>query len=56
MRWLLLNEHILVEGSAAVGIAALRQQKVTVSGPIGVVVTGRNVAGATLSKVLLAQL
>ena len=56
MRWLLLNEHILVEGSAAVGIAALLEGKLTPSGPLAVLLTGRNVAGATLSKVLLAQL
>jgi threonine dehydratase len=56
MRWLLLNEHVTVEGSAAVGIAALLDRTLVRAGPLGVVLTGRNVAGATLSKVLLAQL
>lgn len=56
MRWLLLNERVMVEGSAAVGTAALLEKKLRLSGPVGVVLTGRNVAGATLSKLLLAQL
>jgi len=56
MRWLLHNEHVLVEGSAAVGVAALQQQKVTPSSPLVVILSGRNVAAATLSKVLLSEL
>ena len=53
---MLLNEHVLVEGSAAVGVAALFQQKLNVEGPLVVILTGRNVASKVLSKLLLAQL
>jgi threonine dehydratase len=56
MRWLLVNEHVLVEGSAAVGAAALLQHKVPTRGPVVVILTGRNVASSVLSKLLLAQL
>jgi threonine dehydratase len=57
MRWLLHHEHALVEGSGAVGVATLLQRKPEAArGPIGVILTGRNVAASTLSKVLLAEL
>jgi len=56
MRWMLRNEHVLVEGSAAVGIAALLEHKLDVSGPVAVILTGRNVAPTVLSKLLLAEL
>jgi threonine dehydratase len=55
MRWLLEHEHVLVEGSAAVGVAALLGSKTSVEGPVAVILTGRNVAAATLSEVLLAD-
>ncbi len=47
MGWLLLNEHVVVEGSAAVGVAALLDQRIqpTPSGPVAVILTGRNLAG-----------
>jgi threonine dehydratase len=54
MRWLLEHEHVLVEGSAAVGVAALQRQLVPRDGPIAVVLTGRNVAAAVLQQYLLA--
>jgi threonine dehydratase len=50
MVWLLLHEHVLVEGSAAVGVAALLQGVVTPAGPIAVVLTGRNVARTVLQE------
>jgi threonine dehydratase len=43
MRWLLENEHVLVEGSAAVGVAALRRGLLRLASPVAVVLTGRNV-------------
>jgi threonine dehydratase len=43
MRWLLLNERVVVEGSGAVGVAALLTRRVRSDGPIAVVLTGRNV-------------
>ena len=45
MRWLLLHEHVLVEGSGAVGVAALLGGLRPNDGPIAVLLTGRNVAG-----------
>jgi threonine dehydratase len=53
MRWLLLNEHVLVEGSAAVGVAALLQGALRPAGPVAVILSGRNVA-ANISKQVLA--
>jgi threonine dehydratase len=41
MRWLLLHEHVVVEGASAVAIAALRVHSVK-DGPVVVVLTGRN--------------
>jgi threonine dehydratase len=52
MAWLLLREHVLVEGSAAVGVAALRERKITPDGPTVVVLTGRNLAAATFQGVV----
>jgi threonine dehydratase len=54
MRWLLHNEHVVVEGSAAVGVAALLQGR-RVDGPVAVVLTGRNVAAAVLQQYVLAN-
>jgi threonine dehydratase len=57
MRWLLRNEHVLVEGSAAVGPAALLTERIDhLRGPIALILTGRNVAASIVSKVLLADL
>jgi threonine dehydratase len=53
MRWLLQHEHVLVEGSAAVGVAALLRQLVPLSSPLVVVLTGRNVAAAVLQQYVL---
>jgi threonine dehydratase len=54
MRWLLEFEHVLVEGSAAVGVAALRRGPTSMAGPIAVVLSGRNVAASVLQQYLLA--
>jgi threonine dehydratase len=54
MRWLLHNEHVLVEGSAAVGVAMLLHGR-PVEGPVVVVLTGRNVAAAVLQQYVLAN-
>ena len=53
MRFLLEHEHVLVEGAAAVGVAALRQRRLTLSGPTVVLLTGRNVAASVLRQYVL---
>jgi len=50
MHWLLVNERVVVEGSAAVGVAALLARKLVPDGPVAVVLTGRNVARAVLQE------
>jgi threonine dehydratase len=54
MRWLLEHEHVLVEGSGAVGVAALLGGLRT-TGDVAVVLTGRNVAAAVLRQYVLAN-
>ena len=52
MRWAIEVHHLVVEGSGALGIAALRARLGGLSGRrVAVVITGRNVDGATLRKV-----
>jgi threonine dehydratase len=53
MRWLLLHEHVLVEGSGAVGVAALLSGMRPRTGPIAVLLTGRNVAASVLQQYVL---
>jgi len=55
MRWLLEHEHVLVEGSAAVGVAALLNDGPVGAGPVVVVLTGRNAATAVLQQYVLAS-
>jgi threonine dehydratase len=55
MRWLLFNERVLVEGSAAVGVAALLSKRVQSDGPIVAVLSGRNVAASVLRETVLRQ-
>ena len=52
MRFLLEDAHVLVEGSAAVGIAALRKGLLELDreGPTVVILTGRNVAASVLRQ------
>lgn len=47
--------HLIAEGSAAVGLAALVSGRVKPAGPIIDFVCGRNVAPATLRKILASQ-
>ncbi len=54
MRWLLEHEHVLVEGSAAVGVAALLRGLLPTDGPLVLVLTGRNVAAEVLRQYVLA--
>ena len=57
MRWLLRDEHVLVEGSAAVGPAAVLHRCIEdLRGPVAIILSGRNVASTIVSKVLLADL
>jgi threonine dehydratase len=50
---LLFREHgLVVEGSGAVGVAALLHGRVAVTGPTAVVVTGRNIARDVFVRVL----
>jgi len=51
MQWLLVNERVVVEGSAAVGVAALLSRQLAPSaGPVVIVLTGRNVAVSLLQQ------
>ena len=55
MRWLLLNERVVVEGSAAVGVAALLGSHLPLAeGPVAVVLSGRNVAASVLEQIVTA--
>lgn len=59
IRWLLEHEHVLVEGSAAVGVAALLHggmQVADVDGPVVVVLTGRNVSPSVVREHVLGRL
>ena len=52
MRWLVVNERVVAEGSAAVGVAALLSHRLTIDGPVVLVLTGRNVAAPVLQAAL----
>jgi threonine dehydratase len=53
MRWMLVHEHVLVEGSAAVGVAALLGGMRPPAWPLVVLLTGRNVAASVLQQYVL---
>jgi threonine dehydratase len=55
MRFALEHEHLLIEGSAAVGIAALQRGLLDLddAGPVVLVLTGRNVAMSVLRQYVL---
>ncbi len=56
MRWAIDVHHLVVEGSGALGIAALRARMGGLKDRrVAVVLTGRNVDGATLRSVLAAD-
>lgn len=46
------NEHMLIEGAAAVGIAALLEKKIKTHGKIVVILTGRNIHSQVLKEIL----
>jgi threonine dehydratase len=50
MRSIIEREHVLVEGSAAVGVAALHNRSLVPDGPTAVILSGRNVAAAVLQQ------
>ncbi len=54
MRWAVDEQHLVLEASAVLGIAALRARRITeIEGSrVAVVATGRNVDGETLRRVL----
>lgn len=52
MRLVLESEHILIEGSAAVGLAAMIEKKVRISGKTVLILTGRNVALPVLKAIV----
>ena len=56
MRWLLVHERVVVEGSAAVGVAALLTGRLQADGPTAVILTGRNVSAAALFADALTRL
>ncbi|HSG80142.1 MAG TPA: pyridoxal-phosphate dependent enzyme, partial [Acidimicrobiia bacterium] len=55
MAWLSTEEGETVEGGGAVGVAALLAQKIGLDGPTAVVVSGGNVAPASLAAILEAR-
>ena len=53
IRWLYVEEGIVAEGSAAVGVAALREGVIAnLGGPAAVVLTGSNLDAARLASIL----
>jgi threonine dehydratase len=53
VRWAMEVPHVLLEGSAALGIAALRARQVSVADArVAIVTTGRNVSADTLRAML----
>jgi threonine dehydratase len=56
MRWAMEVPHLLLEGSAVLGIAAVQAGTVEVAGRnVAIVTTGRNVSGETLRSILVAD-
>jgi threonine dehydratase len=52
MRWLQQEEGVLAEGSGAVGIALLLEAARSFPGPVAAIVTGGNVDGTKLGRIL----
>ncbi len=46
------NEHMLIEGAAAVGIAALLEERIKTHGKVVVILTGRNIHFQVLKEIL----
>jgi threonine dehydratase len=56
MRWLQQEEGVLAEGSGAVAVAALLSGTAMFEGPVAAIVTGGNVDGAKLARILAPEL
>jgi len=53
IRWLYLEEGVVAEGSAAVGVAALLEGAVAeLEGPVAVVISGSNLDASRLVSIL----
>jgi threonine dehydratase len=52
VRWMIDRHQYLIEPTAAVTIAACISGKVWASGPVVVVVSGRNVSAGTVKRIL----
>ena len=55
IRYLLLSERQVAEGSAAVGAAALLAGKVALRGPTALVISGRNIRAEPLARIAAGQ-
>ena len=55
MRFLIEREHVLVEGSAAVGVAALLTGRLNAPRPLVILLTGRNVAARVLHETVFIE-
>jgi threonine dehydratase len=55
VRWMLAHHQYLIEPSAAVTIAACISGKIQASGPVVVVVSGRNVSAESVKKILCEE-
>jgi len=52
IRDLYVHDGVLAEGSGAVGIAAVKERLVDLSGPTVIVVSGGNIDPVTLARIL----
>ncbi|MCH8957019.1 threonine/serine dehydratase [candidate division KSB1 bacterium] len=52
IKFVIENEHMLIEGAAAVGVAALLEEKVKTHGKTVVLLTGRNIHSQVLKEIL----
>ena len=55
IRHLLLEERQVAEGAAAVGAAALLAGKIAPTGPIALIISGRNIGGQALARMAAGQ-
>jgi threonine dehydratase len=55
VRWMIAHHQYLIEPSAAVTIAACISGKILVTGPIVVVISGRNVSAESVKKILCEE-
>jgi threonine dehydratase len=52
---LLVQDHVVAEASGAVSLAAIRSGKIPTTGPVVAVVTGSNIDGAVLSRIVRSR-